>query len=329
MCLVLHCSVVADVLRYAFTEQTFQQFSSLCQLLVYLNIRYILSAAQNLRGPTPLILLKNMSTMFWWEMGRVFVLLFHWPAGYSSIWHLEELHNVFYHEKTSVKCTLKESTLCTYSCFPQWDAEAGAKTIQRKLVPQITSLGLIAHICQNLMIKFKIFVFAVESFWLSLSPNTYWSLPQTEQSKSNPLWTQLKEHYALSAGVCPSRTLNTRCRSASAAGAVGGCVRGEKDGALVLCVRSNRDSGRQSGDCGGWVHHQGHVLRRTVSRAVTLHRHRRATWSLTEQWQTGSSLRCYFFYNFTQNLSLRYRNRNENFSFFIYFSKLFNVLKRF
>lgn len=63
---------------------------------------------------------------------------------------------------------------------------------------------------------------------------------------------------------------NTRCRSLNAVGA-GGCV------CVCMLIKG------KSGECSGWVHHQGHGLQHTVSAAVTSHRHKQATWSLTTQ----------------------------------------------
>lgn len=57
-------------------------------------------------------------------------------------------------------------------------------------------------------------------------------------------------------------------------------------GVVAFCAhKQTRRWGGEGDDCSGWVHHQGHGPKRPVSTAVTLHRHKQATWSLTA-WQT-------------------------------------------
>lgn len=110
-------------------------------------------------------------------------------------------------------------------------------------------------------------------------------------------------HCLLGAGW-PGPTLapalsNTRCRSPSALGAGGSCVFVRVSGEAVvycahkrMCACSSKRRGGQSDDCSGWVHHQGHGPQRTVSIAVTLHRHKQATWSLTARQTTPRAYSC-------------------------------------
>lgn len=92
---------------------------------------------------------------------------------------------------------------------------------------------------------------------------------------------------------------NTRCRSPSAPGAGGSCVFVCVSGEAVvycaqkhMCACSSKRRGGQSDDGSGWVHHQGHGPQRTVSIAVTLHRHKQATWSLTTRQTTPRAYSC-------------------------------------